>query len=290
MNNLSPKITFFGGEPLGLPALQALQQAGLTPTLVVCNPDRRSGRGQQLHSSPIKVWAQSKGIEVFQPTSFKDKDALSPITNIDWDLFVVVAYNFILPKWFLELPKHGVVNVHPSLLPKLRGASPIRTAILENRRAEIGVSIMLMDEKMDHGPLLAQTPVTVHEWPIAGPALDELLALTGGEMLVMTIQKLLKSDVTPVEQDHTQATYTKKFEKADAEILLDPLNLPTGEKALITLCKIKAFAGMSDCFFIDNGTRIKIKAAAMTDDQLIILRVIPEGRREMDFNVYLLSR
>ena len=177
------KIAFFGGEPLGLPALQALCNTGLKPSLVVCNPDRQSGRGLELQAPKIKLWAETQGIEVFQPTSYKDKSALTSLTETDWDLFVVVAYNFILPKWFLELPKHGVINVHPSLLPKLRGASPIRTAILENLRAEVGVSIMLMDEKMDHGPLLTQVPLALNDWPIEGPMLDDMLGQIGGEIL-----------------------------------------------------------------------------------------------------------
>ena len=290
MSKQSPRIAFFGGEPLGLPALEALVRAGLTPELVVCNPDRPSGRGQQLQSPAIKLWAQGQGIEVFQPTTYKNKDELSLLTETDWDLFVVVAYNFILPKWFLELPKHGVVNVHPSLLPKLRGASPIRTAILENRREEVGVSIMLMDEKMDHGPLLMQAPVALNEWPMNGPILDDVLALAGGEMLAHTISKLLSSTITPIEQDHHSATYTKKFEKADAELSIDPHNLPMSDEAFTTLCKINAFAGMADCFFIDNGSRVKIKAAAIIDDRLTIVRVVPEGKKEMDFSVYLSSR
>ncbi len=285
-----PKIAFFGGEPLGLPALQALCAAGLTPSLVVCNPDRRSGRGLDLQAPRIKVWAETQGIEVFQPTSYKNREDIVLLTALEWDLFVVVAYNFILPKWLLELPKFGVVNVHPSLLPKLRGASPIRTAILENLREEIGVSIMLMDEKMDHGPLLAQAPIALNEWPIKGSLLDDVLAQAGGEMLAITIPKLLTGTLTPIEQDHSVATYTKKFEKADAELTLAPRNLPTGAEAFATLCKINAFAGMSDCFFMDKGARIKIKAAALQKDgRLCILRVIPEGKKEMDFSAYLSS-
>lgn len=285
-----PRIAFFGGEPLGLPALEALVRTGLTPSLVVCNPDRPSGRGQQLQAPRIKQWAQTQGIEVLQPTSYKDKAALTTLTDTTWDLFVVVAYNFILPKWFLELPKYGVVNVHPSLLPKLRGASPIRTAILENRRDEIGISIMLMDEKMDHGPLLAQTPITLAQWPMNGPILDDVLALAGGELLSTTIKKLLEGSVTPTEQDHEAATYTKKFEKADAELTLNPTSLPTGDEAFVTLCKINAYASMADCFFIDNGTRVKIKAATIEGDRLIILKVVPEGKKEMDFATYLTTR
>ncbi len=285
-----PKIAFFGGEPLGLPALQALCSAGLTPSLVVCNPDRPSGRGLEVTPSRIKVWAQAQGIEVFQPSSYKTKEDLGRLTELQWDLFVVVAYNFILPKWFLELPKHGVINVHPSLLPKLRGASPIRTAILENLRTEVGVSIMLMDEKMDHGPLLAQTPLSLNEWPINGPMLDDMLAQIGGEMLARTIPKFLAGEITPMEQNHDEATYSKKFEKADAELHIDPNNLPTGDEAFKLLCKINAWSGIGDTFFMDNSKRVKVKGAVLLNGTLTLTRVIPEGRKEMDFLSYLQSR
>lgn len=293
MNKSELKIAFFGGEPLGLPALQSLVQAGLKPELVICNPDRPSGRGLELKSPPVKVWAEQNGMVVFQPTSYKEKDKgdLNQLTDTPWDLFVVVAYNFILPKWFLKLPKHGVVNVHPSLLPKLRGASPIRTAILENRRDEVGVSIMLMDEKMDHGPLLAQTPLTLNEWPISGPLLDDMLGQIGGEMLARTIPKWLASDITPTEQDHDNATYTKKFEKSEAELLFEATSLPTGNEALVILSKIHAFAGLADCYFFDNGVRVKIKAAEIAKDgQLQLLRVTPDGKQEQSFQDYLASR
>ncbi len=286
----TPNIAFFGGEPLGLPALQVLCSAGLTPSLVVCNPDRPSGRGLEVTPPRLKVWAQAQGIEVFQPTSYKNQEELERLTTTEWDLFVVVAYNFILPKWFLELPKHGVINVHPSLLPKLRGASPIRTAILENRRDEVGVSIMLMDEKMDHGPLLAQTPLSLNDWPISGPMLDDMLAQIGGEMLARTIPKFLAGSITPTEQDHNTATYTKKFEKAESELTIDLAHLPAGNEALNTLCKINAWSGIGDTFFIDNGKRIKVKGAAVINDTLTFTRLIPEGKKEMDFSTYLQSR
>jgi methionyl-tRNA formyltransferase len=289
---IKPKIAFFGGEPLGLPALEALVRTGLTPELVVCNPDRPSGRGLELQTPRIKTWALEKGIAVFQPTSFKvaDKEDLSLITNESWDLFVVVAYNFILPKWFLELPKHGTVNVHPSLLPKLRGMSPIRTAILENHQDQVGVSIMLMDEKMDHGPLLAKTPLTLNEWPIGGPLLDDMLGQIGGEMLASTIPRFIAGEISPIEQEHLQATYTKKFEKADSELFIDPTNLPTEDTAFATLCKIKAYEGIGDTFFIDGGKRVKVKGASLTAGALTITRVIPEGKKEIDFLTYLKSR
>lgn len=287
----TPKIAFFGGEPLGLPALKALVHDGLIPTLAVCNPDRESGRGQKLTAPPIKTWALEQSIPVLQPVSYKSKDDFTHLINEEWDLFVVVAYNFILPKWLLDIPKHGVVNVHPSLLPKLRGASPIRSALLNNLQDEVGVSIMLMDEEMDHGPILAQAPLTLNHWPINGELLDDMLAQIGGEMLATTIPRFLGGEITPVAQDHSAATYTKKFAKADAELSLNPQALPTGEAAFQAFSKICAFAGMSDCFFFDNTIRIKIKAATLSEDgQLQILRVTPEGKKEVDFETYLRSR
>ena len=293
MSNPKLSMVFFGGEPLGLPSLKALCAAGLTPDVVVCNPDRARDRGQTVKFSPIKAWALEHGLTVVQPTTYKETSGLSLILDKKWDLFVVVAYNFILPKWFLELPTHGVINVHPSLLPKLRGASPIRTAILEDLHDQVGVSIMLMDEKMDHGPILSQQSVVIEQkdWPIAGHLLDEKLARIGGDMLATTIPRWLQGVLTPTEQEHVAATYTKKFEKADSELFIDPINLPSGEEALSLLLKIKAFAGMFDTFFMDNGKRIKIKEAAVSKDgSLTLLRVLPEGRKEIDFTTYLASR
>jgi methionyl-tRNA formyltransferase len=285
-----PKIAFFGGEPLGLPALQALYRADLAPEIVVCNPDRRSGRGMELTPPRIKTWTTEHSIEVFQPASYKDKTTLSILTDTQWDLFVVVAYNFILPKWFLEIPKHGVLNMHPSLLPKLRGMSPIRTAILENLPDQVGVSIMLLDEEMDHGPIISQTPLSLDDWPIDGPLLDDMLGQIGGEMLARVIPEWLKGSITPIEQDHLAATYTKKFEKTNSELSIDLTHLPTGEEAFKILCKIKAFEGIGDTFFIDNGKRVKIKGAEIVSDALLLTRVVPEGKKETDFATYLLSR
>ncbi len=290
MSSKKPRIVFFGGEPLGLPALEALVRARLTPELVICNPDRPSGRGLSLTPSRIKTWATEHGIEVYQPDSYKDKDTLSKVTDTKWDLFVVVAYNFILPKWFIELPEHGTLNVHPSLLPKLRGMSPIRTAILKNKRDEVGVSIMLMDEKMDHGPLLSKTPLSLNEWPISGPLLDDMLAQVGGEMLVQTIPKWTAGEIKPIEQDNLSATYTGKFEKVDSELNLDPTDLPAGDSAAEMLRKIKAYEGIGDTFFMDKGKRVKVKGAGLSAGTLYLTRVIPEGKQELTFIDYLASR
>ena len=285
-----PKVAFFGGEPLGVPTLEELKVAGIIPDLVVCNPDRPSGRGLKLTPPPVKNWAVENSIEVFQPNSYKDQADLERLTGETWDLFVVVAYNSILPGWLLELPKHGVLNVHPSLLPKLRGASPIRTAIMDDRREDIGVTVMLMDEEMDHGPILDQlvVPISDENWPVSGPELDAALANAGGALLASAIPSWLTGAIEPQEQDHAAATYTKRLIKEQAELTLDPINLPTGELAFEMFLKIQAFAGLCDCYFIHKDTRVKIKTAELTDTgELRLLRVIPAGKAEMDFSDYL---
>ncbi len=286
------RIAFFGGEPLGVPTLEALDRAGITPSLIVCNPDRPAGRGQKLTPPPVKEWATERGIEIFQPDSYKNHDALTRLTSEPWDLFVVVAYNFILPKWFLDLPTHGVLNVHPSLLPALRGASPIRTAILEDRFEDVGVTVMLMDEKMDHGPILEQTTVDIDEtaWPLPGPDLDTLLATAGGELLAEVIPAWLNDELSPQEQAHELATYTKRFTKEDMRVALDPTNLPAGDIAYRALCTIRAFAGIGDAYFEYRDVRVKIKSAELTEDgSLRLLTVTPAGKAPMPFTQYLQS-
>lgn len=285
------KFVFFGGEPLAVPVLEKLQAAGLTPSLVVCNPDRRSGRGLELAPPPAKVWATAAGIEVFQPATYKDDTVKTKLTETEWDVFVVVAYNFILPEWLLAIPKHGVINVHPSLLPKLRGASPIRTAILENLPGEVGVSVILLDKEMDHGPILdqVQLPITSEHWPVSGPELDRTLADLGSELLAEVLPAWVAGELSPQEQDHAAATYCGRLQKSDSELQIDPHNLPASEAGRRAWHAINAFAGIGDTFFIHEGKRVKIKQAEFAGGKLRLLRVIPEGKKEIDFTDYLSS-
>lgn len=284
----NPTFAFFGGEPLAVPTLDALEAAGLVPSLVLASPDRPVGRKQVLTPPPTKMWATERGIDVLQPESLKDTAALGPLLAREWELFVVVAYNHMLPKWLIEHPQHGTLNVHPSLLPLLRGPSPIRTAILEDRR-ETGVSVMLMDEQMDHGPILAQEVLEIeeHEWPLSGPELDDRLAVLGGQLLSDTIPAWLSDDIEPQEQAHEFATYTKKYTREDGKLDLDPYHLPTGRTAYEILRKIRAFAGFPETHFEHDGVRIKIKEAELAaDGSLRLLRIVPAGKREMAFTDY----
>lgn len=285
-----PHIAFFGGEPLSVPALNELREADILPSLLVCSPDRPAGRGMKLQTPPAKQWAEHCGIPVYQPSTYQDESVRMHFKEQSWDLFIVVAYNFILPKWLLDLPRYGTINVHPSLLPLLRGPSPIRTAILEDVKEAIGISIMLLDEKMDHGPILAQAPYHPKHWPMTGPSLDAELATLGGSVLAETVPQWLAGRLSPHTQDHDQATYTKRFEKGANELHLDPTALPNGEEAVKLLHKIYAWSGIGDTFFIYQNTRVKIKSASLAaDGSLSIDTVIPAGKKEMQFSAYLHS-
>lgn len=289
-NNI--KFVYFGGEPIGVPVLEELLQAGLKPSLVVCNPDRKAGRGQQLTPPPVKILAEEHGIPVYQPESIKNPEDIPELSEKEWDLFVVVAYNKIMPKWLIETPKHQTINVHPSLLPLRRGANPIRSAILEDDRDSVGVSIMLMDEEMDHGPILDQKPMTFSDenWPVYGPTLEEALSYLGGVMLANTIPEWIAGNIKPQKQDHTRATYTTKVSKTDAELALDPHNLPCGTEAYDALLKIKAYDGFPSAYFFYNAKRIKINEAELTKSgKLSLIEVTPEGKKPTAFEDWLRS-
>ena len=281
-------IAYFGGEPIGVPILNELKEAGIVPSLILCNPDRPVGRKQVLTSPPVKKWALENDIKVYQPESIKEADFKKKITETKWDLFIVVAYNKIMPKWLIDLPTHGTINVHPSLLPLLRGASPIRTSILNDMREQCGVTIMQMDEKMDHGPILDQQAleITKDQWPIRGNELDTLLAQLGGTLLAKTVPMVISGEIVSTEQFHAVATYCGRLERSMGELDLDPYNLPSGDEAYQTLLRIRAFDGFPGTFFVHEGKRIKIIEAHIDNNQLQLDRITPEGKQEMDFTHY----
>lgn len=280
------KMVFFGGEPLAVPALTELEKADMTPQLIVTNPDRRGGRGLAVLPPPAKVWAEERDIPVLQPESLRDSGVLQKLRSVNADIFVVVAYSKIFPRDVLEIPKEGALNMHPSLLPKYRGPSPIRSAILHDDR-ETGVTIILMDEEMDHGPILAQKPVTVPKdnWPMKGRKLDALLAETGGKLLAETILKYLDGSIEPQAQEHKKATYTKKIERGDGAIDLAADDYQN-------FLKIQAYDGWPGMFFFaqKNGKEIRVKVTDVTyeDGQLTITRVIPEGKKEMRYADFII--
>jgi len=279
------RFAFFGTPDIARIVLDELEAAGYTPALMVTNPDAPVGRKQILTPPPVKVWATSRTIPVIQPTTLKKPEAVPELTQEPFDCFIVAAYGKLIPEWLLAIPTHGTLNVHPSLLPEFRGASPIRSAILADKR-ETGVTIMLMDAQMDHGPILAQAEATIteKEWPLPGRILDECLARQGGRLLSATLPGYLAGTITPREQAHDAATFCTKIDKSMSELVLDPHHLPTGEQAREYLLKVRAFDGWPETFFMYQGKRVKIKDATIIDGVFTPTRVVPEGKHEMLFS------
>jgi methionyl-tRNA formyltransferase len=163
---------------------------------------------------------------------------------------------------------------------------------LDNLPEEVGVTIMLLDEKMDHGPIIEQMPMIMSEenWPMAGPKLDLALAKMGGSLLAAVIPDWMDDAISPQEQDHDQATYCSRLDTARRELAIDPTKLPKGKLGKEILHTIYAFTGVGDTYFIHEGVRVKVKQAEFTDGgSLVINRVIPEGKKEIDFKDYLKS-
>ncbi|MCR4330385.1 MAG: methionyl-tRNA formyltransferase [Patescibacteria group bacterium] len=276
-NHSSLKMVFFGTPLLAVWVLEELEKGGILPSLVVTAPDKPAGRKLLFTPSPVKVWAQERGIRILEPEKLDD-DFISALKTETYDLFIVAAYGKLIPQEVLDIPKHGVLNVHPSLLPQFRGASPIVTAILSGEK-ETGTSIMLLDRQMDHGPIVAQEHVDISDVPKASK-LGERLARLGGVMLVNLIPKWVLGNLKPREQDHTRATYCGKIAKEDGLINLsdDP------EK---NYRKIRAFDEWPRAYFFSERKgkkiRVVIKDARLEDGKLVITKVLPEGKREMDY-------
>jgi len=275
-------IVFFGTPQFAVWTLNALEASGVLPTIIVTVPDKPAGRGLEIVAPPVKEWAYERDIPVLQPESLRtENEATDLLKNSEWDLFVVSAYGKILPKEMLALPHKGVLNIHPSLLPKFRGASPIESQILADEK-NTGVTIMQVDEEMDHGPIVAQASVTPEEWPLKAALLEEMLATIGGELLAETIPAWLNGTLTPEPQQHELATYTKKIEKADGEILLSD----DGYQNYLKYCAYDVWPGI---FFFHNNKRIKITDAEFKNGTFTPLKVIPEGKKETEYETFMRS-
>ena len=279
MSLQKPLFAFFGTPRFSVNVLDALEAHGMLPALVITAPDRPQGRGLALAPSPVKKWAQERGIDVLTPERLKDEAFLAELANTEWDVFVVAAYAKLIPKALLDMPRRGCVNVHPSLLPKLRGPSPALSAVLLNERTS-GVSIMQMSEKMDEGPVIAQGRVELDEesWPPLGSLYEDLLATEGGNLLAETLPLWIAGSVEAQEQEHAEATYTKKF--TDADSLVDLAGDP-----MLELCKIRAFDKSPRAHLYahkgDAQIRVIITEAHIENGALVIDRVLPEGKKEM---------
>jgi len=209
-----PRIIYAGTPDFAVPALRALLDAGENVVAVYTQPDRPAGRGRKLTASPVKQAALEAGIPVFQPLSLRNDEAQAELARLVPDLMVVAAYGLLLPKVVLDMPTHGCVNLHASLLPRWRGAAPIQRAI-ESGDAETGMTLMQMDVGLDTGDMLAKSacPISPDD---SAQTLHDRLAAMGATLLMQHLPGLLEGSLKGEVQDEAHVTYAKKLDKAEA--------------------------------------------------------------------------
>ncbi len=270
-------FAFFGSSRLSVIVLDELEKIGLKPTFIVTTPDKPQGRKLVLTPNVVKMWAQEHSIEVFDPPTI-DRGFLDVLKQKTCDVYIVASYGKLFPEELLNIPPGKTLNVHPSLLPRYRGASPLPTAMLDDAK-HTGVTIMRLTKEMDQGPILAQKEIVVSEWPIY-EEFEERMAREGAQLLASILSDWVAGTITEQEQNHAQATYTKKIEKEDACIDLagDPYE---------NFRKIQAYHQWPQAYFFieknGNRLRVKITSAQFISGKLVIEKVIPEGGKEMSF-------
>jgi len=217
------RAVFMGSDAFSLPVLEALLAHGpslsvpVETAAVVTQPDRAAGRGRTVRPNAVKALALNRELVVLQPDRIRRPEAVQSVLEISPDLIVVASFGQILPAALLEAPRYKSLNLHPSLLPRLRGASPIQTAILEGH-SRTGTTLILMTTEMDAGPILAQKDVAVRESETSGELTDRLAALSG-ELLLQTLPDWIAGKLSPRPQDDSLATYSPRIAKEDG--LLD---------------------------------------------------------------------
>lgn len=319
----NPSFIFFGTSRLSVIVLEELAKHGLKPEAIITAIDKPKGRKLVLSPPETKVYGEKNGIEVLQfeklgPAEvdrIKDISEIKNKSNIPENrikFFLVASYGLIIPQEILDIPEFGTINIHPSLLPKYRGATPIQQAILDDKY-DTGVTIMLMDKKMDHGPTLLQEKryaekiadasiETVVNWPKKYNDLEAELALQASNILAENINKILDGSIIPQVQLHENATFTKKIQKADGQLDISKLSGPEGYAQFL---KFNAFHIWPTTYFFmprknnDSYTdshatqnpdmRIKVTDAKWntTENKMEILKVIPEGQKEVGFTDFL---
>ena len=241
-----------GSPAFGLPTLRAILNAGHDVTLVVSQPDRPAGRTRRLRPPPVAAVARELGLPLHQPERLRGESALDPLLRAAPEAIVVAAFGQLLPRAVLDLAPLGCLNVHPSLLPRWRGASPVQAALLHGD-PETGVTIIRLTEQLDAGPILAQVRTSIGPDEDA-PRLEARLAEIGARLVVECLEPLAAGKLRPRPQDEAEATYCRRLERADAE-------LDWGRPALELARVVRAFRGSRDAFTFWDGRLLKVLPA-----------------------------
>jgi len=279
MKNLN--FVFFGTPEVASKTLEILKENGYLPSLIVTSPDKPQGRKMIITPPPVKVWAEKNNIPYIQPKDL-DSAQVRPVQGPVQDLFIVVAYGKIIPEKLINIPKLGTINIHYSLLPKYRGASPLESALL-NGDDTTGITIQQMAFKLDSGPILAQKEISIDKDQTKNGLRDELIKI-GGDLLCQTIPSIINQTIIKKPQDESKATHCAKIKKEDGEININD----DGEK---NYNKYRAFYGWPGTYFFaerhNKKIRVKITQASYENNSFQIKRVIPEGKKEINYSDFL---
>jgi len=266
-------FAYFGTPKVASDTLATLIKRGFIPSLVVTAPDAPKGRGLALTSSPVKILANERGIPYLMPGKL-DRDSIATICAYDCDYAIVVAYGKIFPEALLESFPKGVLNVHYSLLPKYRGAAPLEAALLTGEH-ETGVTVQKMAQELDTGDIIVQRAIPIASDETARELRPRLIAL-GADLLAGTLPAFERGEIAPTPQDASRASHSHKLKKEDGLLALEA---PAEENWRT----YRAYADIIGTYFLKNGKRVKIAKASFKNGIFHIERVIPEGRREMDY-------
>lgn len=275
MNEKTCKIAFLGTPYVARDTFEILFNNGIIPNLVISNPDAPRGRKHVMTPSETKEWALNHNLPVLAPEKI-DSLILEQIKQYECDYAIVVAYGKILPESLIQAFPKGVINIHYSLLPKYRGASPVEASLLNNDKVT-GVTIQKMVRKLDAGDILAskETKILPEETTIE---LRERLIEIGAQLLIDILPAYEKGEIEPVKQDESLATHVGKIKKEDGCISLDDSHQENWNK-------YRAYAQWPGIHFFQNDKRIKITKAELTSNgSFNILKVIPEGKKEMNYS------
>jgi len=246
------RVVFMGTPEFAVPSLRALLQAGYDLVAVYTREDQPAGRGQRLEASPVKRYALAQGLPLRQPRSLRTPDEQAALSDLAPDLMVVAAYGLILPQAVLNIPRKGCINVHGSLLPRHRGASPIAAAILAGDK-EAGVSIMLMDAGVDTGPILGLRGLPIAPEDTTGSLTTKLAGL-GAELLVNTLPAWIRGDLVPQAQPEEGVTVSPRIAKEDGR-------LDWSEPAELIARKVRAYQPWPSAFTTWGGQTLKVLRA-----------------------------
>jgi methionyl-tRNA formyltransferase len=265
-------VVFMGSENFSLPILNSLalgnREAQTRVVGVVTQPDRPAGRGRKVAQNSVKTFAVERGVPVLQPERLRDEASIAAVLELKPQLIVVASYGQIVPGSLLDAPRFGSLNLHPSLLPRYRGASPVTGPVLAGDR-ETGTTLMLMIPRMDAGPILGQETTSIHADETAGE-LEDRLAQISAMLLAGLLLPWIRGEIQPMEQDERQATYTARIEKADG--LID-----WGQPAEVVARQVRAYNPWPTAYTSWDGRMLKILRAHASPGQAPPGRVIADG-------------